>query len=209
MAKEKSQGISADWTAGIIAIVAALLLGGGVPIGLYLGLYEPKKNERIAGEQKLVEVQSKMDLEVERQKRVNELTQDSAKVEEWVREIEAPFTDSSQLRVVQEKLRTLCSDNNLRVPQDRLQFETNPEIVRATGERIPFKDGLQASQFLIHVTGTYHDFGRFFVQLEMLKDAVVIPEGLILLGDQSQGRKHVFLLTVYVVEKRDYAAIGR
>lgn len=209
MAEKKPQGISGDWTAGIMAIVAAVLLGGGVPIGLYMGLYTPKKQERIAAEGKLKQVETEMNIQVDRQKRVNDLTQDAAKVEEWVRELETPFSDPSQLRVVQENIRTLCGTHNLRVPQDRLQSETNPEAVRATGERIPFKDGLQASQLVIHVTGTYHDFARFFVKLESMTDALVIPEALIMLGDQSQGRKHVFLLSVFVVEKRDYATIGR
>lgn len=209
MAEKKSQGISSDWTAGIMAIVAAVLFGGGLPIGLYMGLYTPKKQEREAAQVKLADVEKQMNAQVDRQKRVNDLTQDAAKIEEWVRELEAPFTDPAQLRLVQENLRTLCNTHNLRVPQDRLQSETNPEVVKATGERIPFKDGLQATQLVIHVTGTYHDFARFFVKLESMSDAVVIPEALIMLGDQSQGRKHVFLLSVFVVEKRDYATIGR
>ena len=209
MAEKKSQGISSDWTAGIMAIVAAVLLGGGVPIGLYMGLYTPKKQERMAAEVKLKQVETEMNIQVDRQARVNTLTKDAATVEEWVRELETPFVDPAQLRLVQENIRGLCNDHNLRVPQDRLQSETNPEAVRATGERIPFKDGLQASQMVIHVTGTYHDFARFFVKLETLHDTIVIPEALIMLGDQSQGRKHVFLLSLFVVEKRDYATIGR
>lgn len=209
-----------EWTAGIIAIVAALLLGGAVPIGLYMGLYKPKEQDRITAEAKLAELDVDWELLVARQQRVKGLQDDADDMERRLEEIEEPFASADVERLdvpeVRARLLTLAEKHNLELLPERQQ-ELGSERVYTGNQRITFQHGLNATKLIIEAQAYYHDFGRFVTEMETLRDEedkaktkyVIIPEKLICKGDPNGGSRHVFVLHVFVVEKRDIASIGR
>lgn len=214
MAENLDSG-SGDWTAGIVAIVAALLLGGGVPVGLYFGLYEPKVKEREAAEAQLQSLQSDQDLLLARQERVRGIEEERDDMIERVAALEARFTmpdatdtADQDLKVIRGVLAELADQHHLSLMRGRAQ-NRELEIVKPAGQRVTFENGLSATGITIEAQATYHDFGRFMAAIEGLPDAVVIPAELICTGDASRGTQHAFILTVYVVEQRDIDAIGR
>ncbi|MBZ0135796.1 MAG: hypothetical protein K8I27_05445 [Planctomycetes bacterium] len=218
---EKGLGSSgSEWTAGIIAIVAALLLGGAVPVGVYAGLYKPKEKERVAAEQKLTSLDSEWELVIQRQDRVRGLEDDAEKMAERLTAIEAPFAlaDVERMDVteVRTRLLTLADKHHLELLPERQQ-QLGSERVYIGNQRISFPKGLHATKLIIEARAYYHDFGRFVTELETLRDPadetkimnVIIPEKLICKGDPNGGSRHVFILHVFVVEKRDINSIGR
>lgn len=217
---DKVTGSGGEWTAGIIAIVAALLLGGALPVGLYMGLYKPKEAERIAAEQRLSQLDLDWDMLIARQQRVSALKEDGKMMEARLQNIEGPFAvpDVERLDVpeVRARLVTLAERHNLELLPERQQ-QLGSERVYTGNQRITFPQGLHATKLIIEAQAYYHDFGRFVTEMETLRDEedkerakyVIIPEKLICKGDPNGGSRHVFVLHVFVVEKRDIDSIGR
>ena len=77
------------------------------------------------------------------------------------------------------------------------------------GERVEFESGLRATRLNIEAQATFHDFARFVVEMETLKDFVIIPESLTAAGDSTHGSRHVFRMVVHVVERRNIDGIGK
>lgn len=201
-----------DWTAGIVAIVAALLLGSALPIGLYFGLYKPKEKERLDAEAKLAQLNTDMELMIARGERVRGLEEDGVKMAADIKELESPFAvgDPEKLDVpeVRATLLRLAENHKLELRPERQQ-QLGAEVVFAGGERIAFDKGLQATKLQIEARARFHDFGRFVTEMETLENYVIIPESLVCTGDANGGNDHTFIMVVYVVERRDVDAIGR
>ena len=217
---DKGTGGSSDWTAGIIAIVAALLLGAALPIGVYLGLYVPKQKDRIAAEQRLSQLDVDYELLIQRQVRVKGLEDDADEMAARLTSIEEPFATPDVERMdvpeVRTHLLTLADKHNLELLPEREQ-QLGSERVFTGNQRITFEHGLSATKLIIEAQAYYHDFGRFVTEMETLKDEtdetrskyVIIPEKLICNGDPNGGSRHMFVLHVFVVEKREISLIGR
>jgi hypothetical protein len=217
---EKVGGSGNEWLPGIIAIVAAAFLGGAVPIGLYFGLYQPKVKERTAAEAEVQNLKVQEEALLARQTRVKGLEDDAVKMAERLVEIEEPFAspDVERLDVpeVRARLLRLAAKHKLAKLPEREQ-ELGSAIVFEGKQRITFPKGLQATKLIIETQAFYHDFGRFLTEMETLRDEtdpekpkyVIIPEKLICKGDPNGGSRHVFVLHVFVVEKRNIDAIGR
>ncbi|MCZ7604977.1 MAG: hypothetical protein M5U25_02675 [Planctomycetota bacterium] len=201
-----------DWTAGIVAIVAALLLGSALPIGLYFGLFKPKEQERIDAQQKLEQVKVDYQMMLARADRVRGLEEDGVKMADDIKELESPFAvgDPEKLDVpeVRATLLRLAENHKLELRPER-QARLGAEVVFAGGERIAFEKGLQATKLQIEARARFHDFGRFITEMETLENYVIIPESLVCTGDANGGNDHTFIMVVYVIERRDVDAIGR
>ena len=220
MADKTGSGSNGDWTAGIVAIVAALLLGGAVPLGVYFGLYVPKVKERQAAEEKQKALAVEMDLMLARGDRVRVLEEEGVDMEVRLRDVEAPFAEPDVERMdvpeVRAALLRLAERNNLSLRPERQQ-QLGAEIVYAPGIRLQFEKGLMATKLTIEARAYFHDFGRFVTQMETLAQEgndgapkyVIIPEELTCTGDSNGGRKHTFVMSVYVVERREIDSIGR
>lgn len=201
-----------DWTAGIVAIVAALLLGSALPVGLYFGLFKPKEQERIDAQQKLEQVKVDYQMMLARADRVRGLEEDGVKMADDIKELESPFAvgDPEKLDVpeVRATLLRLAENHKLELRPER-QAQLGAEVVFAGGERIAFEKGLQATKLQIEARARFHDFGRFITEMETLENYVIIPESLVCTGDANGGNDHTFIMVVYVIERRDVDAIGR
>ncbi|MBK8206227.1 MAG: hypothetical protein IPK87_05435 [Planctomycetes bacterium] len=203
---------SGDWTAGIIAMFAALLIGGGIPVGLYLGLYAPKKQERIDAEKKYNELVSNEMVLLAQQADVMKLKAEADEMAERVKEIEAPFAVGSDARVdvpaARDALKLLAERHNLKLLPIRRQ-QAGAEVVFPGEAQVTFEKGLVATKLIIEAQATFHDFGRFVTEMEMLSNLVVIPATLDCQGDSNGGREHLFVMHVFVVQKRDVEVIGK
>lgn len=208
----KGTGSSGDWTAGIVAIVAALLLGSALPIGLYFGLYKPKEKQRIEAQNKLEQLKTDMQLMIARSDRVRGLEEDGVAVAERLKELEVPFavSDPEKMDVPEARaaLLRLAEKHHLGLRPERQQ-QLGAEVVFIGGDRIEFEKGLKATKLMIEAQAYYHDFGRFVSEMESLEQFVIIPESLLCKGDTNGGTDHVFIMVVYVVERRDIDSIGR
>ncbi|MCB9894775.1 MAG: hypothetical protein H6839_10015 [Planctomycetes bacterium] len=220
MADKASSGSGGDWTAGIVAIFAALLLGSAAPIGLYFGLYKPKVADRIAAEEKKSKLMLDMDLMLKRSERVTTLENEGDAMSERVKAQEAPFAEPDVERLdvpeVRAALLRLAEKHHLALRPERQQ-QLGAEVVYAPGIRIRFAKGLMATKLTIEALAYFHDFGRFVTQMETLAQEgnetspkyIIIPEELTCTGDTNGGSKHVFVMSVYVIERRDVDSIGR
>ncbi|MEZ5992519.1 MAG: hypothetical protein R3E76_09210 [Planctomycetota bacterium] len=212
MAADSGTGSSGDWTAGIVAIVAALLLGSAIPIGLYFGLYRPKVAERIAAQENKTKLDGEMNAMIARQEFVVKLETEADSVAERIEEIEKPFAlaDVEKMDVpeVHEALLRLAKLHNLGLLPERQQ-QLRAEIVFPAGQRIEFPHGLMATKLTIETHAYFHDFGRFLTAMETMEKFVIIPESLICTGDSNGGSRHMFRMNVFVIERRDVDAIGR
>lgn len=212
MAKGAAGSSGGDWTAGIVAIVAALLLGSALPVGLYFGLYKPKEKERLDAANKLEQLNVDMEMMIARGDRVRGLEEDGKQMEVRVQEMEIPFAvaDAEKMDVpdVRATLLRLAEKHQLSLRPERQQ-QLGAEVVFTGGDRITFEKGLKATKLQIEAKARFHDFGRFVTEMETLEQYVIIPESLVCTGDANGGNDHVFIMVVYVVERRDIDAIGR
>lgn len=203
---------SGDWTAGIVAMVAAFLIGGGIPAGLYMGLYLPKKDERIASQKKLEEAKVQSQVLLAKQTDIKKLENEADEMAKRVEEIEAPFATGSSARMdvqaAREAISALADTHNLKLIPVRRQ-QPNAVIVYPGEVQVKFEYGLIATKLIIEAQATLHDFGRFVTAMEMEPSLVVLPSTLNCQGDSNGGREHIFVMHVFVVEKRDLATWGR
>jgi Tfp pilus assembly protein PilO len=212
-----AEGATGDWTAGMVAIAAAVLIGAGLTIGAYFGAYVPMKEQRQAADRKLSELvvdQAMVEMELER---VRGMEADAKTMEERVAALEENFAvgKPADLDVpkVRDEIEDLCQAHNLDF-LDAVRQQRDAQMVYKGEKRIEFQHGLAATLLMVDVKGTFHDFGRFLRDLEMLDTRkeggpVVIAESLSLIGDNNGKREHTFRLQAYVVEKRDLTTVGR
>jgi hypothetical protein len=212
MAEKGAASSGADWTAGIVAIVAALLLGSAIPIGLYFGLYKPKVAELAAANQKLNTLKNDMTAMVARSEKVTGLEKDGEALAKRVTDIEAPFAVSDPERLdvpdAWAAIQKLADDHYLELRPER-KNQLGARVVYRSDSRIQFQDGLYATRLTVETQAFFHDFARFLSKLEHMQNFVVIPETLICTGDANGGTTHTFILHIYVVERRDVDLIGR
>jgi hypothetical protein len=211
MAEKGSLG-GADWTAGIVAIAAALLLGSAIPIGLYFGLYKPKVAELVTANQKLTQIKVDMNAMVARSEKVTKLETEGDAMAKRVTEIEAPFAVSDPERLdvpdAWAAIQKLADDHYLELRPER-KTQLGARVVYKSGNRIQFQDGLYATKLTVEAQAFFHDFARFLSKLEHMQNFVVIPESMTCIGDANGGTTHTFVLEIYVVERRDVDLIGR
>lgn len=212
MADKGGASGNADWTAGIVAIVAALLLGSAIPIGLYFGLYKPKVAELAAANQKLNTLKADMTAMVVRSEKVTKLENDGDAMAKRVTELEAPFAVSDPERLdvpdAWAAIDKLANDHYLELRPER-KTQLGARVVYKSNNRIQFQDGLFATKLTVEAQAFFHDFARFVSKLEYMQNYVVIPESLICKGDANGGTTHTFIMEIYVVERRDVDLIGR
>jgi Tfp pilus assembly protein PilO len=212
-----AEGATGDWTAGMVAIAAAVLIGAGLTIGAYFGASVPMKEQRQTADRKLSELmvdQAMVEMELER---VRGMEADAKRMEERVAALEENFAvgKPADLDVpkVRDEIEDLCQAHNLDF-LDVVRQQRDAQMVYKGEKRIEFQHGLAATLLMVDVKGTFHDFGRFLRDLEMLDTRkeggpVVIAESLSLIGDNNGKREHTFRLQAYVVEKRDLTTVGR
>ena len=201
-----ADGDKADWGAGILAIVAALFFGAGLPIGLYYGVYKP----RTVAHQKLNDQAAALTIEeqnlVNQQMKIGELKKDSELVRDELVKVESSFATSHMS--VLSRIRKLAKDNRLEAMAEQ-EGDTGTQAVKLKKEQAVWANGLVARKVKVRASGTYHDFGRFMAAVEGLKDATIIPRTLEIDGDASTGNEHQFSWEIYIVVKRDVEQVGR
>jgi hypothetical protein len=213
MAEKGASGSSAgDWTAGIVAIIAAMLLGGAIPVGLYFGLYKPKVAEHVAAKEKMKTLQADMDLMVARSEKVRKLEEEGDAMAVRVTKIEERFAVSDPERLdvpdAWAAIQKLAEDNFLELLPER-KSQLGARVVFKSNNRIEFENGLHATRLRIEAQAYFHDFARFVSKLEYMDKFIVVPETLICKGDTNGGVTHKFFLDIYVIERRDVNSIGR
>lgn len=201
-----ADGDKADWGAGILAIVAALLFGAGLPIGLYYGVYKPK----IEAHQKLKAEAVTLDGEeqklINQQTKIGELKEDSKLVEGKLVEVESSFS-TSHTSVISH-IRKLAKDNRLEAMAEK-DGDTGTQAVKLQTNKAVWAEGLEARKVRVRASGTYHDFGRFMAAVEGMENTTIIPRTLEIDGDASTGNEHQFTWEIYIVVKRDIDKVGR
>lgn len=208
MADKNKNAAGSDWTAGIVAIVAALLLGGGIPVGLLYGLYFPKVKEREGEEARMKEQEQVSELLGVRLAKVEKLESEAKEMRERLIDIEKPFSAPNAPEVIEQIDRLAQSHNLGLIPERRQMLRARIVYAGAESEAVSFAQGLNASCVWVDAFGTYHDFGRFLTALETMPGAVVICESLDCYGDQSGSTLHTFRLKLFVIERRDVDKVG-
>jgi Tfp pilus assembly protein PilO len=212
-----AESAKGDWTAGLLAIAAAVMIGGALPIGLWFGLYQPKLKERESLEIRHQELQTQFENLNRQMSVVTALEADGQTMAERLAVLEAPYHEAEQRRndvpTARALLNALAEEHRLAPPEEVARL--GHEVVRPGSRRIRWRHGLSATQLMIHATGTFHDFARFVTDMENLGSpeatesrVVVIPDLLICQGDSSAGVIHTFMMTIYVVESRNIDEIG-
>lgn len=220
---DKNQDSAGDWTAGIVAIIAALLLGGGVPIGLYFGLLVPKQKEvglwdeaaqqfTSGEEQRKVELQSEHELRLQRKAKLAAKQMEAETIAAWITGLEEPFVAASDpgRMLLKDRIGDLASEYKLEVSRARSnQMGATIVTLSRKESNITFPKGLVAIRVNVEAQAKYHDFGKFVAALESLKELVIIPEKLVIEGDSGAGQFHEFRYSFFVLERRDVDSIGR
>lgn len=186
-----------DWTGGILAIAAAVMIGFGVPAGLYYSWYQSlvDKNRQLVA--KKSEIAVGMELQLGKESKVTKLDDDADLVEEKLAKLESRFVVEPRIAI--DAIYEFANQNHLKKLPN---YEDDVQKVELGPTTVEWENGLRASQILIEVTGTYHDFGRFVAEVESMDSAVVIADKLIVTGDSSRGSIHRFSWSIYVVEQR-------
>ncbi|MBX3473644.1 MAG: hypothetical protein KF754_04615 [Planctomycetes bacterium] len=206
MAKQQGGG-GGDWTAGIVAIVAAVLLGGAIPIALYYALYVPQVQARVAEDKKLNELKATEEILVGRETRVRVLETEGAEMRERLAKLEEKFTAPVDRADLINRISKIAADHNIRLRSEQSQM-LRAKTVYDGAKELTFPQGLKAASILVDCQATYHDFGRFVAALESMPDAVLIIESLDIDGDQNGGYSHVFSMTIYSIERRNLDQVG-
>lgn len=203
---------NADWTAGIIAIIAALLIGSGIPTAVYFGLYKPKQADRQRAERDLEALRVDEQRVMAEQQQVNKLKKEMNDMADLLEDLEVAFAPREEgtpdLKDARERITSLATEHKLHL-QPRRVTQSGATMVWSEGNEVRFEHGLTASLMMIEAEATYHDFGRFLAALESDPLMVLVPESLLCHGDNNGGRLHSFELRVYVVMKRDIAQVGK
>jgi Tfp pilus assembly protein PilO len=212
MADKPASSSGGDWTAGIVAIAAALLLGSAIPIGLYFGLYKPKVAERTTANEKLNTLKTDMTVMVSRADKVRKLEDDGDTMAQRVLRDEEAFAVSDPERMdvpdAWAAVQKLAEDNYLDLLPER-KTQLGARVVFKANNRVEFENGLRATKLRIEAQAYFHDFARFVSKMETLAKFVIVPEMLICKGDTNGGTTHMFVMEVYVIERRDVDRIGR
>lgn len=206
MAKQASAS-SGDWTAGIVAIVAALLLGGAVPIALYYALYTPRFEARVAEEKKHKGYQDEETVLLAREEKVRKLEEDAKEMRERLAKVEEKFTPAVDRAELVTRISKMAEGHNIRL-RSEMATTLRAKVVFDGNSDVVFAKGLKAASIMVDCQATYHDFGRFLAELESMQDHVLIVESLDIDGDQNGGYSHSFKMTLYVIERRDLEAVG-
>jgi Tfp pilus assembly protein PilO len=208
-----AQGNTGDWTAGLLIIAAAVLIGAGIPLGLWLGLYQPKVAEHAAKRAILEQLNTQLEELFGRKEVVSRIQRDVEHMSERLTELEqreVPEDERHQNELMRAAalLNRLADTHNLEVPVER--FAPGMEVVRPGPGRVSWPHGLRASQLEIHASGTFHDFARFVQDMESRRELLVIPDSMSMIGDVTGTRRiHTFTMRIYVIEARDIEAIGQ
>jgi Tfp pilus assembly protein PilO len=199
-----------DWTAGMIAIFAALMIGGAVPALVYFGLYQPKVEERTGAERRLDDLKVEQDIVLAKQAEVRGLMNDASdmakRLEQSGENFVTPPEGDTDVPELRRFLRDQARIHGLAL-LPRHTGQIGAEMIYWGDRVITFEHGLQATQIIAELYGTYHDFGRYLAFLESLPEVMII-DTLRCEGDSNGGRMHSFELRIYVVLKRDIEQIG-
>jgi Tfp pilus assembly protein PilO len=200
-----------DWTGGLLAILAATLIGVGVPGALYQALYKPKVAERKAEQRRLENLKTDDAITMQRELEVKGHEEEEKVMAERVAEMSKrysePVEDLWDVPALRRDLTQLAQDHGLQIVE--VFGQQRPEMITPSQSRVTFKYGLRATKLRLEALATFHDFARFLRTVEELANAVVIPERLQMVGDQTGGREHRFMLEFYALERRDVDTLGR
>lgn len=203
---------SGDWTAGIIAIVATLLLGAAVPVGLYFALYKPKTVEHAQKDEEFNKVSAEFEVLVARQTDVTKMEKEADETAKKLAKLEEVFAVPNDDAVI-ARIAKLATSHDIKLLEKRRGMLDVPDVVfpPKTPQPVAFKHGLQGRAFFVEGEGTYHDFGRFMADLENYEKTrtVVVVERVRIEGSRRAGPIHQFYVKAYIFEKRNIAEIGR
>lgn len=207
----KGEGGASDWTAGIVAILAAVLLGAALPIGLYYGLYVPQTEALAQARLDLEAVEARQAMLSAKAERVKTLEDEGAEIAERLSGIEVEFVspdgEGFTLDAAVLDIEDLASAHHLS-PRRQTSGTRDLNVVRPAGGALEFPDGLRATRYMVEAQARFHDFGRFLAALESRDGYTIIPEDLLCRGDAARGTQHIFVLNFYIVQKRDVDEIG-
>lgn len=238
MARTTADSGAGDWTAGLIAIAAALLIGAAAPVAIYYALYLPRVEVSAAERVKLADQESRQSVLHKGQAEVKGFEADIAKLKSRLSAAEGVFTPPDLVPKLVKRLSDLAASYNILLRQDRRQM-IGAKVVYEEGAPFIFPDGLRGTRVVVVGQAPYHDLCRFVCDVEsqssgmnraaaggaappagdpeaeardreaeMLKQAVVIIESLNIQGDQNGGYAHNFQMTLYVIERRNVDEVG-
>jgi Tfp pilus assembly protein PilO len=208
-----ADGKTSDWTAGLLIIAATVLVGAGIPLALWLGVYQPKVQEHTAKREQRDKLHEQLQDLFVREGRVNDLRDDVKYMQGRLEGLQVSTfiqdeRPENELIKAAEELNLAADHHNLAVPDDR--YSPTAQVVTPGQGRIRWRHGLRASQLEIHAIGTYHDIARFLADIENRPELLVIPDTMNLIGDQTAERRlHTLMMRVYVLDARDIEAIGK
>lgn len=195
-----------DWTAGLVAIAAALLLGAAAPIGIYFGLYVPQTKEHEMWAAEAVKNKAKHDEQLEREKRVGVMRKHGDEARAEIAKLEERFTPLSAASDLITTLETMAKRHRVELPPDKKIF-TNERVVKPMEADTSLPNGLTASKIVVEGSASYNDFGRFMAEIENMSTATLIPGNFTATGDSNGGDKHLFRLELYMIQRRDLDAM--
>ncbi|KAA0217777.1 hypothetical protein EDM80_02795 [bacterium] len=198
---------SGDWTAGLIAIFATLLLGGAAPIALFFLLYKPqtiKREEQVTREKNL---KSELDIQLARQANLAGLQKEGEEVASKLGELEKQFADKTIQEAV-KKIGAMLEANKLEMtPEAKLRRDTS--AIRMSDTKDDFPGGLRALQISVTCYGRWKDLATFIASVESMKEFTVVFGDLRGEGDKNAGDKHTYNFDLWIMMRRDLDKIGR
>lgn len=196
-----------EWTAGLIAIFATILIGGAIPVALYFAMYVPQTKKKLQQEQRLAQLQTDYDLEFARTERIGGLKKDGEQVEKELKKVEERFADKG-VQSVLDKLQKLLDSNKLDMTPDA-KTRREASAIRVSDLKSDFPGGLQAVPVTVNCWGTWKDFATFIAAVESMGNATVVVGELRAAGDKNAGKSHTYEVELWIVQRRDTDAIGR
>ncbi|MCC6572649.1 MAG: hypothetical protein IT462_02555 [Planctomycetes bacterium] len=205
MATDINKGDTNDWTAGIIAIGAALVLGAAAPIGIYFGLYMPQTKQLEMWTLNAQANEIKLHAEQEKEGRMQKMQGESDRVRGEIEKVEARFSAADENLIHQ--IEGIAQRHKVELPQDKRNFK-DVMLVKNMESPTFMPQKLRAEKIYIECSATYNDFGRFMAELENLPNATLIPGNFVAAGNSGAGKTHTFRVEFFVVQKRDLGSIG-
>jgi hypothetical protein len=165
MAKTGTGGAAGEWTAGLIAILATVLIGAAIPIALYFTLYVPRTEAHASVKQKLVTEEAReLTLSIKAAK-VAGLKKDADGLVARLASAEDKFTPTELVAQVVKRLSNLAVEHKLGLRKEQ-QTLIGAKVVNESGAPVIMAGGLRGVQVAVVGQARYHDLCRFIAEVE-------------------------------------------